>query len=297
MQSVPGRRDRRLSSGPSRLFTGEVDTQLPAAGFEEFCHVEGEGVGHDGALEKALAYEIAEVGRLVVEAASGKGLAQFNDALVQVINCGAAGIPPVGVDKNVAPRGREDGVAATEQIKAGVELGHSVFMLGLKESQHVDPGEIDAAHDLGALERAEPLDGEKSFVGADAHDAAAPKGGGVEWVVGSEGRVGVACADEAYLPDGVRDKVFAETLVEREEGRLHRFHEEAVIETGGVQHLVELALIEGGRFFAQNVLPCRQCLDAQAGVRIWMRGDVDGVEVRGDELAIRVAEDGDLEAF
>ena len=52
-------------------------------------------------------------------------------------------------------------------------------------------------------------------------------------------------ADKADRPDGIGFEMRAQTLVEREERRLHGFHEEAVMKLGGGENPGELALIEG----------------------------------------------------
>jgi hypothetical protein len=46
----------------------------------------------------------------------------------------------------------------------------------------------------------------------------------------------------------------AETLVEREERRLHGLHEEAVVLAGGFENLLELVKVQGGGFLAEYVL-------------------------------------------
>src|SRR5208282_3882412 len=86
---------------------------------------------------------------------------------------GAGGVPPVGVDQDIAAGCAEQGIAAAEQIEPGVGLGHAVFVLGLDEREGVNTGWVETADGVDALEFAEPVEGEKSFVGADAHDAAA----------------------------------------------------------------------------------------------------------------------------
>ncbi len=208
---------------------------------------------------------------------------ELDYAAVEIVDGGADGVPPVGVDEHVSARGRENGVAAAEQVEAGVELGHAALVLGLDEGQSVNARGIDAAHDLHALEIAEPGKGEKGFIGADAHDAAAGKLGEEERVIRRARGVGVAGANEADGADGVGFEVGKEAPVEREEGRLHGFHEEAIGATRGVEDLGELALVDGGGFFAQDVLAGLEGLDREGGVAVRMRGYVNGVDGAGGE--------------
>jgi hypothetical protein len=44
-----------------------------------------------------------------------------------------------------------------------------------------------------------------------------------------------------------------------------------------------LALVEGGRFFAENVLAGGESLQAEFGVAVWMGGYINGVEVGGEQ--------------
>jgi hypothetical protein len=81
--------------------------------------------------------------------------------------------------------------------------------------------------------------------------------------------------------------MFAKTLVEREEGWLHGFHEKAIVEAGGGEDLDELGFVEGGRLFAENVLAGGEGLDAEIGVGVGVGGYVDGVDFRGQKLIER----------
>ena len=101
--------------------------------------------------------EAAEVGGLVVEAAVQERLVQNhsteNLAAVQVVNGGASGVPPVGVDADVAAGRTEHGIAVAEEVEAGMQLRHAALVLGLEDGEVVDTGEAEAAHGLHALER------------------------------------------------------------------------------------------------------------------------------------------------
>src|ERR1017187_4716644 len=111
--------------------------------------------------------------RLVVKSAADERLLQLDFSAVEVMDGGADGVPPVGVEVNVASRSREQGIALAQQVEAGVELRHAAFMLDLNEGQGITPGRLDAAHGLYALDRPEPVQRQKRLIGADAHDAAA----------------------------------------------------------------------------------------------------------------------------
>ena len=84
-----------------------------------------------------------------------------------------------------------------------MELGHAVFVLRLEDCKVVDALGVETAHGLNALEGAEPIEREKGFVGADAHNAPATKFGEVERIVRANGRIAVAGADEADGADGI----------------------------------------------------------------------------------------------
>jgi hypothetical protein len=66
-------------------------------------------VGNDGAFAETVADEIAKVGGFVVETAGGEGLVEFDDAAIEVMDGCPSRVPPVGVDEDVAARGREQG--------------------------------------------------------------------------------------------------------------------------------------------------------------------------------------------
>jgi hypothetical protein len=294
----------RMTRQYGALFAGEVDAQGGAGGFQEASHVQGEGVRDHWAFALVGADEVAEVGGLVVEAAVVVGLVEEGLAAVGIVDGGAGGVPPVGVEEDVSARGAEEGVAAAEEVEAGVELGHAALVFGLENGEVVDlagsvrvagcvraaggvrGGGAEAAHGLHALEGAEPVEGEEGFVWADAEDASASEGEEVEGVVGSEGGIAVAGAHEADGADGVALEVLAEPLVEGEEGRLHGFHEEAVVGARGGEDLLELAHVDGGGLFAEDVFSGGERGDAEVGVGVGVGGDVDSVDAFGGEERI-----------
>ena len=93
----------------------------------------------------------------------------------------------------------------------------------------------------------------------------------------------MAGANEADGADGIVLQMLAQTLIEREEGWLHGFHEEAVVCAGGGEDLLELANVEGGGLFAEDVFSGGESLEAEIGVGVGMGGDVDGVDVGGEQ--------------
>ena len=169
------------------LLPGKVHAKSETRFFEQASHAAGEIVGDDGALAKAVTNQIAEVAGFVVEAAGSVGLVEFNNAALNVVDGGAGGVPPIGMEQNVAARCAEQGVAAAKQIDAGVKLGHAALVLRLDEGEVVDASGTEAAHGLNAAERTEPVDCEEGFVWADTHDAAAGELAEVERVVGTNG--------------------------------------------------------------------------------------------------------------
>ena len=56
------------------------------------------------------------------------------------------------------------------------------------------------------------------------------------------------------------------------------------MEAGGGEDLFELGDVEGGRLFAEDVPAGGERLDTEIGVGVWVGGDVDGVDVCGEEL-------------
>lgn len=154
---------------------------------EQAGHRERKGVGNLGAFAETAANEIAEVGGFIVETAGGEGLVELDDAAVEVVDGGARGVPPVGVDENVAERGGEQGVPVREQIEAGVELGKAALVLGVDDGEGIDAGGREAAEGVDLLQGAEPVEGQKGLVRPDAQDAAAAEFREVKRVVGSEG--------------------------------------------------------------------------------------------------------------
>lgn len=97
----------------------------------------------------------------------------------------------------------------------------------------------------------------------------------------------MAGAHEADLADGVGLKVLAETLVEGKERWLHGLHEEPVVPLCDGKDLLELALVERGRFFAQHVLMAGKGAHAKFGVAVGMGGYVNGVDAGGEEIIER----------
>ena len=75
----------------------------------------------------------------------------------------------------------------------------------------------------------------------------------------------------------------AEPLVEREEGRLHGLHEEAVVASGDGENFRELPLVQGGLLLAEDVLASFKGFYANSRVGVGMRGYVDGVYAGGDK--------------
>ena len=96
-------------------------------------------------------------------------------------------------------------------------------------------------------------------------------------------------------PMGSDCEMLAEALVEREEGRLHGFHEEAVVLAGCGEDFLKLANVEGGGFFAEDVLAGGEGLEAKVGVGVGVGGDVDGVDVGGEQGFERWGNSGDGE--
>jgi hypothetical protein len=55
------------------------------------------------------------------------------------------------------------------------------------------------------------------------------------------------------------------------------------VPAGGGEDLLKLTDVEGGGFFAEDVLAGCESLDRQLGVSVGMGGDVDGVYVCGEQ--------------
>lgn len=108
------------------------------------------------------------MGDLVIESAVCVGFVKLNGAAVEVMDSGASGVPPVGVNHDIAARAAKHSVTLTEKVEASVQLGHASFVLGLKDGEVVDTSQIEAAHGLDAFERAEPVEGKEGFVGTYA---------------------------------------------------------------------------------------------------------------------------------
>jgi hypothetical protein len=117
----------------------------------------------------------------------------------------------------------------------------------------------------------------------------------VERIVRANGRIAVAGADEADGADGIGFEMLAEALVERKEGRLHGFHEEAVVLAGCGEDFLKLANVEGGGFFAEDVFAGGEGMEAKVGVGVGMGGDVDGLNVCVEQGFERWGNSGDGE--
>ena len=72
---------------------------------EQAGHFDGHCVGDFGAFAPVLADEFAEMGGLVVKAASDERLVEFDFASVEVMDRCAGGVPPVGMEKDVSAGG------------------------------------------------------------------------------------------------------------------------------------------------------------------------------------------------
>ena len=260
-----------------------MDAEGGAGGFEQPGHAEGKGVADFRTFEGACADQVAEMVGLVVKTTVTEGLFQFNFAGVAIVNGGADGIPPVGVEDHVAAGGCEQRIALAEQVEAGIELGHAALVLGLDEGQGVHSGRFEATHGLHAFEGAEPVEREKGLVGTDAHNAATTQFCEVQGVIGREGGVCVAGADEADGADGVGEQVAPQAPVEGKDGRLHGFYEEPVVTAGHREDTGELALVERGGLFTENVLAGFESLKRELGVSVGVGCDVDCVDVAGQE--------------
>src|SRR3974390_1318051 len=100
------------------------------------------------AFATAIANQVTEMRCLVVEATAGGWLVQFDSAAVDIMHSCVCRVPPVGVQKHVAARAAEKSISAAEQVEPGAKLGHSPFMLCLKEGKVVNAGRAQAAHAL-----------------------------------------------------------------------------------------------------------------------------------------------------
>ena len=100
----------------------------------------------------------------------------------------------------------------------------------------------------------------------------------------------MAGAHEADGANRVCFEMLAEALVEGKERRLHGFHEETIVLVGGGEDFFELGDVEGGGFFAEDVLAGGEGLDAEIGV-LHSAGDEnprgDGRAGASDRDAIR----------
>src|SRR6185437_15991521 len=262
----------------------EVYAESVTRVFEEARHAERKFVRDDGAFAEALADEIAEVFGFVVEAAVCVGFVEEDFAAVHVMHGGANWIPPVCMEKYVSAWRAEQGIATAEQIEAGVKLGHASLVLGLEDGEVIDTRRAEAAHGLDALERTEPVNGEKRLVRADAENAAAAELEEVEWVVGRERRVAMAGADESDRPDWIALQMLAKALVEREKGRLHGFHKEPVVSSRSSKDPLELAHVQSRGLFAEDVLARGERGDAEVGVGVRVGGDIDSVDGPGEQF-------------
>ena len=63
----------------------------------------------------------------------------------------------------------------------------------------------------------------------------------------------------------------------------------------GGENFAELALVEGSGLLAENVFARGQSGDGESGVRVRMRGDVDGIKVGGQKVVQRCRMTGNFE--
>src|SRR5580693_7782100 len=123
------------------------------------------------------------MGCFIVESAGCIWLVQLDDAAVNVADGSARRVPPVGMDERIAARRREQCIAVAEEIDARVQLGQAALVLGVNDGERVDAGGVETAECVDAPQSPEPVEREKSFVGADAEDAATAQVGEVERVI------------------------------------------------------------------------------------------------------------------
>lgn len=115
-----------------------MDAECGAGGLEQVGHGYRQGMADLRAFECAGSDEVTEVVGLVIEPAVQEGLVQFDFAAIDIVDSGSDGIPPIGVEQDVAAGSREQGIALAEEIQSGIELGHAAFVFGLDEGQGID---------------------------------------------------------------------------------------------------------------------------------------------------------------
>ncbi len=158
-------------------------------------------------------YQIAEVGSLIIEPTMGERLIEIHNPTVDVMNSGLSGIPPIGMEQNIAAWSAQEGVAAAEQVNTGVQLCHATFVFGLHEAKGIYAARGDAAHCLDSLEVSEPVQGEEPFIGSDAKNSAPSEFKKMQRVIGPDGGVAVTGSNETDRPDGVDGQVRAEFAI------------------------------------------------------------------------------------
>ena len=105
----------------------------------------------------------------------------------------------------------------------------------------------------------------------------------------------MAGADEANGANGLGLQVLAQLYIQGEEWRLHGFHEDAVVGASSDEDLFQLADIEGGGLFAEDVFAGGECADGKFGMGIWMGCDVDRVDSGGEQRFDGWSDYGDRE--
>ena len=90
------------------------------------------------AVSPALSYQLAEMFRLVIEAAGSVRLIQFNHTTIDVVHRCPRRVPPVRVDDYEAARSGKDRISVAEQVDSGVKLRHSALVFGLENGKGIN---------------------------------------------------------------------------------------------------------------------------------------------------------------
>ena len=104
-------------------------------------------------------------------------------------------------------------------------------------------------------------------------------------------------ANEADGTNGIGVEMLAQAPIQGKKGRLHRFHEEAVVKTRGSKDLFKLGEVERRGLLAHYVLAGGKQLYADFRVGVGMSGNVDGIDVGRGELVEGIADSGYGEAI